>query len=87
LYAFGGLLCLLTLTILLAFQPFGAFNFPIALLIAAVKIAIIAEAFMELRAARPVAIAFACTGFLWLMILGWLSWLDYATRSNFPPYL
>jgi hypothetical protein len=40
---------------------------------------------MELRTARPVMIAFACVGFLWLSILWWLSYLDYATRPNFPP--
>lgn len=85
--AFIALLVLLSATIFLSFRPLGAFNFPIALTIAALKIAIIAEVFMELRNARPVAIAFGCVGFIWLVVLWWLSWLDYATRPNFPPGL
>jgi cytochrome c oxidase subunit 4 len=85
--AFAALIGLLAATTLLAFQPLGVFNYPLALTIASLKIAIIAEVFMELRAARPVAIAFGCVGFLWLAILWWLSWLDYATRQNFPPHM
>jgi len=85
--AFAALLGLLAATTLLAFQPFGAFNYPLALTFASLKIAIIAEVFMELRKARPVAIAFGCVGFLWLALLWWLSWLDYARRPNFPPHM
>jgi cytochrome c oxidase subunit 4 len=82
-----GLLALLGLTVLLSFQPFGSFNFPIAVAIACLKVLIVAAYFMELRAQRGLTIAAATAGVFWLGILLWLAGTDYATRSQFPPPL
>jgi cytochrome c oxidase subunit IV len=81
----GALLLLLSLTVLLAFQPLGAFNTPIALVIATVKALIVVAIFMELRERQGVMIAFAAAGFLWLGILLWLAAADFLVRPQFPP--
>jgi len=81
------LLGLLGLTVLMAYQPLGGFNFPVALTIAAAKALIVAAVFMELRDRRGLTIAFAAAGVFWLSILLWLAGTDYFTRPEFPPPL
>jgi cytochrome c oxidase subunit 4 len=78
------LLALLGLTVMLAYQPLGAFNTPMALAIAAVKALLVAAVFMELRERRPLIVAFAAAGFFWLAILLWLGGADFVTRPGFP---
>jgi cytochrome c oxidase subunit 4 len=82
LLAWLGLLALLALTAILAYQPLGYANTPIALAIATVKALLVAAIFMELRERRGVMLAFAGAGFFWLSILFWLSGIDFFTR---PP--
>ena len=80
------LLGLLTLTVLVAYQPLAGVNFVVALTIASVKVAIVGAIFMELRERSAVTIAFACAGFFWLAILIWLSGTDFVTRiANTTP--
>ncbi|MCW5687051.1 MAG: cytochrome C oxidase subunit IV family protein [Pseudolabrys sp.] len=81
------LLGLLGLTVLMAYQPLGGFNFPVALTIAAAKALIVAAVFMELRDRCGLTIAFAAAGVFWLSILLWLAGTDYFTRPEFPPPL
>lgn len=81
------LLTLLGLTVLIAYQPLGEFNFPVALGIASVKALIVAAVFMELRDRRGLVLAFAVAGVFWLSILLWLAGSDYFTRAAFPPPL
>ena len=80
-----GLLALLTLTVILAYQPLGSLNLPIALSIATAKSLIVALVFMELRERRGLLRAFATAGFFWLFILIWLAGIDFLTRAKFPP--
>jgi cytochrome c oxidase subunit IV len=75
------LLGLLTLTVLLAYQPLAGINFAVALTIASVKVVIVAAIFMELRERSAVTIAFAGAGLFWLAILIWLSGIDFMTRT------
>ena len=82
-----GLIALLALTVLLAYQPLGAFNGPVALGIATVKALVVAAIFMELHERRPLTIAFAAAGFFWLGIMLWLVSIDFTTRPQFPPTL
>jgi len=79
------LLALLSLTLILAYQPLGALNVPIALSIATAKSLVVAFVFMELRDRSALMIAFAAAGFFWLFILIWLAGTDFLTRSKFPP--
>jgi cytochrome c oxidase subunit IV len=79
------LLALLGLTVLLAYQPLGEFNYPVALTIAVTKALLIAIIFMELREQRGLIIAFAGAGVFWLGLLIWLAGTDYMTRADFPP--
>jgi cytochrome c oxidase subunit 4 len=79
--AWLGLMALLGITVLVAYVPLGSANTPIALIIAALKAALIAAIFMELRERDALTIAFACAGFFWLAVMLWLTFADYATRS------
>jgi cytochrome c oxidase subunit 4 len=83
--AWAALLLLLGLTVLLAYQPLGEFNTPVALLIATAKASIVVVIFMELRERDGVMIAFAAAGFFWLGILLWLAAADFLVRPQFPP--
>jgi cytochrome c oxidase subunit 4 len=80
-----GLLVLLGLTVILAYQPLGLINGIAALCIATLKAVVVAAVFMELSERRSLTIAFAGAGFFWLAILFWLVFADYVTRPNFPP--
>lgn len=77
----AALLCLLALTVALAYQPLGAFNLVGALMIATVKAALVAAIFMELRRSAGLVRVFAGAGFFWLIILLWLGLMDFITRA------
>jgi cytochrome c oxidase subunit 4 len=79
------LFALLALTVTLAYQPLGAFNGPMALVIATAKCLIVAAIFMELRVRRGLTWAFAGAGVFWLAILLWLASTDFRSRADFPP--
>ena len=81
------LLALLGTTVFVAYFPLGTANTVIAMTIAAVKGAIVATIFMELRERNPLTLTFAGAGFFWLGIMLWLALTDYMTRPNFPPHL
>lgn len=76
-----GLLTLLGLTVTLSYQPLASFNFPVAMMIAAIKAGLVAVIFMELRHRSGVVRAFAAAGFFWLAILLWLGLMDFLTRG------
>jgi cytochrome c oxidase subunit IV len=84
-FAWVGLLALLTLTVFAAYLPLGAVNTVVALAIAATKAALVAAIFMELRERNSLMLTFAIAGFFWLSIMLWLAFSDYLTRPNFPP--
>lgn len=81
------LLALLSLTVLLAYQPLGPLNLPIALLIATTKALIVASIFMELCEGSGLMRALAAAGFFWLFTLIWLAGSDFLRRPGFPPAL
>ena len=81
-----GLLGLLGLTVLGAYQPFGAFNTVLALAIAVSKATIVAVIFMELRRGNALTIAFAGAGLFWLGIMLWLALADFLTRPALPRF-
>ena len=86
LFTWLGLLALLGLTLILAYQPLGAFNTAAALAIAAAKALLIAAVFMELRERNGLVLAFAGAGFFWLAIMLWLALSDYLTRPAFSAF-
>ena len=77
----AGLLCLLALTVVLAYQPLGVFNLVGALVIATTKAGLVAAIFMELHRSTGLVRVFAGAGFFWLMILLWLGLMDFITRA------
>lgn len=81
------LLLLLAITVTIAYRPLGALNTPIALSIATIKALIVALIFMELRTSRPLIRFAAAAGLGWFIILLWLTWTDFSSRSYFPPVL
>jgi cytochrome c oxidase subunit 4 len=80
-----GLLALLGLTAIFAYQPLGTFNTVIALGIACTKALLIVTIFMELRERNGMLIAVAGAGLFWLAIMLWLAFADYATRPHSMP--
>jgi len=83
--SWAGLLALLGLTVVVAYQPLGTFNTVVALGIATVKALLIGAVFMELRERNGLMLAFAGAGFFWLAVMLWLAFSDYSTRPNLPP--
>jgi len=80
--SWAALLALLALTVFGAYQPLGAFNTGLALMIALGKALIVATIFMELRECSGLTIAFAAAGFFWLAIMLWLALADFLTRAT-----
>jgi cytochrome c oxidase subunit 4 len=78
--AWLGLMALLAITVMAAYQPLGAANAIIAVVIASFKGLLIAAVFMDLRTGNPLRIVFAGAGFFWLAIMLWLAFADYLTR-------
>jgi cytochrome c oxidase subunit IV len=78
---FALLMLLLVLTVWAAFHDLGAFNTPIALLIATTKTVLIMLYFMHIRFSNRLVWIFAGAAFLWLGILMALSLSDYLTRG------
>ncbi len=82
---FALLLALLLATSLLARHDFGAWNFPLSMLIASAKALLIAWYFMELRVSVPLIRLVAGAGLLWLLILFALTLADYLSRGESLP--
>lgn len=81
LYTFGALLLLLGATVEVARHDFGRFNFPMTMLIATSKAALILWIFMGLKRSTSLTRLFAAMGFMWLAILLLLTMADYLTRT------
>lgn len=79
--AFVALILLLALTVEVARHDFGNWNFPAAVLIAAVKAILIMIFFMQVSRSAQITKLVVCVGFFWLAILFTLSLADYWTRD------
>jgi cytochrome c oxidase subunit 4 len=80
----GVLLALTGLTVALAHVSLGSLNAPLALLIAALKAALIALFFMHLRWSQPLVRIVAMAAVFWLAILMVGTMDDIVTRSWLP---
>lgn len=80
-FCWAALMALLALTVTLAYQPLGTFNFIAALGIATVKTILVMAVFMELHERPGLVRVFAAAGFFWLTILLWLGLMDFLTRA------
>jgi cytochrome c oxidase subunit 4 len=76
------LLVLLIATIGGSFINLGAFNFPLAMLIAVTKAAFIVLVFMHIKGSARLLHVAAAAGVLWLGILLFLTMNDYLTRHE-----
>jgi cytochrome c oxidase subunit 4 len=83
-WAWLALMLLLAATTGLAFLPLDRFALPTALLVAAIKSAIVAAIFMRLWRGPALARLFAGAGLGWFAIMLSLTWADYLTRGG-PP--
>ena len=77
---FATLMILLVITVIVAFQPLGFFNLPVAMFIAVVKGIIIVMYFMEVKYGSRLLWVFVSSSFLFLVIFLVLTMNDYATR-------
>lgn len=75
-----GLVLLLGTTFAFAYVPMGVFNGPVALLIAALKAALVIALFMELLQARALLRLPALIGLLFVFVLFALTGTDVLTR-------
>ena len=82
LLALFSLLGLLSLTVVVAYLPFGAWKLPLALLIALAKTALIALVFMEWRREETSVRLASFAGVVWLSFLFLLAWTDFGVRSH-----
>ncbi len=78
---FAALMILLVITVIVAFQPLGIFNLPVAMGIAVVKGIIIVMYFMEVKYGSKLLWVFVSSSFLFLVIFLVLTMNDYATRT------
>jgi cytochrome c oxidase subunit 4 len=84
---FVGLLVLTALTTWIAFQDLGAFNTPVALLIAGVKAGLVVLWFMHLRGSEKLVWLCALASLLWLLIFFAFTLSDFLTRPILPGWL
>ena len=80
-FVFIGLLALTALTTMVAEVDLGPFNVAVALLIAVVKMLLVALFFMHLRHSPILTKVVVCGGLLWLAILMVLSMADFVSRN------
>ena len=83
-FVFVALLALTALTTMVAEVDLGPFNVAVALLIAVVKMLLVALFFMHLRHSPILTKVVVCGGLLWLAILMVLSMADFVSRNWLP---
>lgn len=81
---FAALLILAGLTTAVAFVDLGAFNTPIALAIALVKMLMVLLIFMHVLYSGKLIRAVIVAAFFWLALLVGLTWNDYHSRPWIP---
>jgi cytochrome c oxidase subunit IV len=82
LLVWAALLALLAATWLIAYVPLGTFNLVLSLMIAAMKVALVAALFMELAHRSALLRLAAVTGLFWLAILFLLTFNDVLSRPG-----
>ena len=78
---FGSLLVFTAITVFAAGVDMGAFNTPVALLIAMTKGSLVVLFFMGVRHNTPLTKTVAISGFVWILILFAMGMNDYLTRG------
>jgi cytochrome c oxidase subunit IV len=81
---FAALVLFTLVTVWVANHDFGAFNTPIALLIAAIKATLVVLFFMHVRWSPKLVWLAACAGLIWLVILIGMTMTDFLTRGWLP---
>jgi cytochrome c oxidase subunit 4 len=81
---FVALLALTALTTMVADVDMGPLNVAVALLIAVVKMLLVALFFMHLRHSPILTKVVVCGGLLWLFILMVLTMADFVSRTWLP---
>ncbi|HEY3887464.1 MAG TPA: cytochrome C oxidase subunit IV family protein [Caulobacteraceae bacterium] len=76
-----GLMVALAVTVTYAFWPHAPVKVEVALVIAAIKAALIAIVYMRLSRSPPLLRLAAVAAFLWLLMLFGLTFADYLTRA------
>jgi cytochrome c oxidase subunit 4 len=83
-FVFVALLALTALTTLVAEVDMGPLNVAVALLIAVIKMLLVALFFMHLRHSPVLTKVMVCGGLLWLFILMVLTMADFVSRNWLP---
>ena len=83
-FVFVALLALTALTTMVALVDLGSLNVVVALLIAVIKMLLVALFFMHLRHSAVLTKVVVCGGLLWVGILMVLSMADFISRNWLP---
>jgi caa(3)-type oxidase subunit IV len=83
---FGALMVLTALTVWAAFQDFGPFDTPIALVIACIKATLVIMFFMHVKYSSRIVMMSAGSGFLFLVFLIAFTFVDKQTRVPVPAW-
>src|SRR6476660_9677419 len=78
---FGALMVLTVVTIFVAYQPLGSWNFPVAIGIAITKATLVILFFMHAKYSSKLTKLFVGTAFFFLSILLGLTMTDYLSRG------
>jgi cytochrome c oxidase subunit 4 len=78
---FGALMVLTAVTVAVAYQPLGVFNFPVAIGIAITKATLVILFFMHAKYSSRLTKLFVGTAFFFLFILLGLTLTDYLSRG------
>ena len=78
---FGALMVLTIVTIAVAYQPLGSWNFPVAISIAITKATLVILFFMHAKYSSKLTKLFVGTAFFFLAILLGLTMTDYLSRG------
>ena len=76
------LLVLLAITCGSSYLPMGRFNVAVNFVVAATKALLVVAVFMRVRTERPLILAVAFVGVIWLAILAGLSATDFLGRGG-----
>jgi cytochrome c oxidase subunit IV len=80
---FGALMVLTTVTVVVAFVPLGAFNFPVAISIAITKATLVVLYFMHVKYSSKLTKMIVAMALFFLLTMFGLTMTDYMSRSWF----
>ncbi len=80
-FVWAALICLTFLTTAASYFDFGPFNIVVAMIIALIKVSLVAWIFMGIRYSTALTRLFCVAGLIWLVIMMIVTSSDYVSRG------